>query len=290
MLFTTANIFRLTNSKNKKKTKNQKILNRDDSTPSVECVEVIDVIDHNHIVIRFMESDRCHPLYKFKIANISAFSVQYNEEIKFFLKYSVKGRKTNVEIYRKVHDELFGTLPLLNEFIGPKYQKKPGFVHILLVSQITNIGFVHTLNVDFDLSRHNINSIDLEFTGNIHERMRESLKVSLHVAMNFLLKNKLKPIEKSLHINLPDFSISKSGPSASLAAALAMVSVAINRAIPDDWTMTGELDIRGNVRSIGGLGPKLRTVRDRPDRTHRPNRPGRTIAIFFLLLNVIVLK
>ena len=61
-----------------------------------------------------------------------------------------------------------------------------------------------------------------------------------------------------LHVRwYPSAAIPKDGPSAGGAISLAIYSFLSKRAIRTDIAMTGEIDLRGNIKAIGGLYAKL---------------------------------
>ena len=63
--------------------------------------------------------------------------------------------------------------------------------------------------------------------------------------------------DNGLHIHVPSASTPKDGPSAGGAISLAIYSFLSKRPIKTDIAMTGEIDLRGNIKAIGGLYAKL---------------------------------
>jgi ATP-dependent Lon protease len=59
------------------------------------------------------------------------------------------------------------------------------------------------------------------------------------------------------HIHCPDCATPKDGPSAGIAITTAIYSVLTSRPIRNDIAMTGEVDLIGNVKAIGGLDAKI---------------------------------
>src|SRR5215204_3008690 len=97
-------------------------------------------------------------------------------------------------------------------------------------------------------------------TGKLGEVMQESVQAALSVVRarsrrlgiqdDFYQKN-------DIHIHLPEGATPKDGPSAGIGLCLAMVSTLTNIPVRADVAMTGEITLRGEVLTIGGLKEKL---------------------------------
>ncbi|MCK8602492.1 S16 family serine protease [Desulfoferrobacter suflitae] len=98
-------------------------------------------------------------------------------------------------------------------------------------------------------------------TGNIEKIMDESRKVAttgifhraraLHIDLQS---------EEPVHLHFMGGSTRKDGPSAGGAIALALASLLSGRKIRRDVAMTGEIDTRGRITSVGGLALKIETA------------------------------
>jgi ATP-dependent Lon protease len=100
----------------------------------------------------------------------------------------------------------------------------------------------------------------LTLTGQLGDVMKESAQAALsylrsHAASLGLPKNFTHG--KEIHVHLPEGSIPKDGPSAGVTMAMAIYSAVSGRPARGDVAMTGEITLRGEVLSIGGLNEKL---------------------------------
>ena len=104
--------------------------------------------------------------------------------------------------------------------------------------------------------------LSLQTTGSLEKVILESMNVAKTVAWNLLDRIKQNSLINSmtntgLHIHCPDGSTSKDGPSAGAAITCAIYSLFTNKPIKNDISMTGEIDLDGNITAIGGLDAKL---------------------------------
>ena len=109
------------------------------------------------------------------------------------------------------------------------------------------------------------NKFSLELTGQQGDVMKESMKVARTVAWNIIpvdIKKKLyKRCETEgnfgFHIHCPEGGTPKDGPSAGGAITLALISLLTKIPIKNTIGITGEIDLNGSIRAIGGLESKV---------------------------------
>ena len=59
-----------------------------------------------------------------------------------------------------------------------------------------------------------------------------------------------------MHVHVPAGAVPKDGPSAGVALATTLISLATRRAVRADVAMTGEVTLRGRVLPVGGVREK----------------------------------
>ncbi|CAN3485419.1 lon protease homolog, mitochondrial [Diutina catenulata] len=128
-------------------------------------------------------------------------------------------------------------------------------------------------SVGFDKRVGNPNSknsgCSLAMTGRLGEVLSESAKIGLTVIKSLIYKGLLSEsasdnaalIEKfnniDINMHVPSGSVPKDGPSAGITMALSFLSLLMDKPVPADIAMTGEITLRGLVLPIGGVKEKL---------------------------------
>lgn len=99
----------------------------------------------------------------------------------------------------------------------------------------------------------------LELTGHLGDVMKESARIALTVARNFI-----KEIDTSnnflesthMHLHVPEGATPKDGPSAGVTIVTALMSLATNKPVKTNVAMTGEVSLTGKVLPVGGIKEK----------------------------------
>ncbi len=99
----------------------------------------------------------------------------------------------------------------------------------------------------------------LRSTGKLGEVMKESV----HAALAHLRIHPERygiPAERlagDFHIHLPEAAMAKEGPSAGVAVFSALLSTLLDKPLPGNVAMTGEITLMGEVLAVGGVRAKL---------------------------------
>lgn len=95
-------------------------------------------------------------------------------------------------------------------------------------------------------------------TGSIKDVMKESLNIAIayirsnakKFGINFNFET------TTIQVHVPAGATPKDGPSAGIAFATAVISALLNKPVPKEIALTGEITLRGKVLPIGGLKEK----------------------------------
>ncbi|TDJ01367.1 MAG: endopeptidase La [Deltaproteobacteria bacterium] len=99
----------------------------------------------------------------------------------------------------------------------------------------------------------------LKITGSIGDVMRESAQTAVALVRSRARELGIDPalfLKSNLHIHVPAGATPKDGPSAGIAIVVALTSVLLDRPVPPNLAMTGEITLRGKVLAVGGIKEK----------------------------------
>ena len=100
----------------------------------------------------------------------------------------------------------------------------------------------------------------LKITGSLGDVMRESVQAAFSVVRSRAEALRIDSEVFSrydFHVHVPAGSTPKDGPSAGVAIVTALVGLLLDRSVPPDLAMTGEITLRGRVLPVGGIKEKV---------------------------------
>lgn len=180
-------------------------------------------------------------------------------------------RKTAYKIINKEAERVVIDETNLQDFVG-----KPLFTHDRMYTE-TPPGVVMGLawtamggsTLFIETAKYkpiNINSKEtkesegvMQLTGHLGEVMKESAKIAYSFAKTFLLEkepNNAFLQNASIHLHVPEGATPKDGPSAGCTMVSALLSLALNKPVRQNFAMTGELSLTGKVLPVGGIKEK----------------------------------
>ncbi|KAG5420402.1 PIM1 [Candida metapsilosis] len=155
----------------------------------------------------------------------------------------------------------------LKDFIGPEiYTKdriyeelKPGVATGLAYNTSGDGDALYIESILTDSIASDVGTGGLHVTGSLKDVMKESASIAYSFAKQFMVnkypENKFFEAA-NIHVHCPGGAIPKDGPSAGIAFTSSLISLALNKALPNDTAMTGEITLTGRVLAIGGLREK----------------------------------
>lgn len=100
----------------------------------------------------------------------------------------------------------------------------------------------------------------LKLTGQLGEVMKESSVIAHTYSQSFLkqIQEKTNFFKKNaIHLHVPAGATPKDGPSAGIAMAASLLSLALEHSVDANLAMTGELTLKGYVLPVGGIQEKV---------------------------------
>ncbi|WP_135568025.1 endopeptidase La, partial [Solemya elarraichensis gill symbiont] len=173
-------------------------------------------------------------------------------------------RKAAVKILGKAKTPITVGKENIKEWLGSKLftdeRKLPG-VGVVTGLAWTSMGGA-TLSIEA-VHTHSFNR-GLKLTGQLGDVMQESAEI----AYGYIVSHAHEyPIEEDffssafIHLHVPAGATPKDGPSAGIAMATALLSLALGKKPVRDIAMTGELTLTGQVFPVGGIREKVIAAR-----------------------------
>lgn len=177
-------------------------------------------------------------------------------------------RKVTFKIVRKEVESAEVTADNLNELLG-----KPIFTHdrmyestppgVVMGLAWTAMGgsalYIETAKRKLIEAKDKVGDGSLELTGHLGDVMKESARIALTVARNFIKQQDQRNdfLESShIHLHVPEGATPKDGPSAGVTIVTALLSLAKGTPIRQNVAMTGEVSLMGKVLPVGGIKEK----------------------------------
>lgn len=97
----------------------------------------------------------------------------------------------------------------------------------------------------------------IKVMGNVTDMVKDTT----NIAYNFLMANSkkfgIKEDNKSIVINSLNYNIKKDGTSGGIAITTAILSLLLDKKIPNDVCFSGEISLHGDIYQVGGIKEKL---------------------------------
>jgi ATP-dependent Lon protease len=160
-----------------------------------------------------------------------------------------EGDESKAVINTKCLDRLLGPPPFRSDYAAEA--PEVGLVNGLAWTEAGG----EVLSLEANLSRGR----GLLLTGQLGDVMKESGQTALSYVRSILAEIGVDEREfarQQVHVHVPAGATPKDGPSAGVAIATAMTSLATGVPVRSDIAMTGEVTLRGRVLPVGGVREK----------------------------------
>lgn len=129
----------------------------------------------------------------------------------------------------------------------------------------SNSGFGGIITIQIGRNFHFNDTFSFTYTGSQSDDMKESVQCAYNSAINYIMTtdeyneySKLKThitdnFSSGFHVHISDICTPKGGGSGGCAFALAFISIILNKPINNKIAVTGELDIKDNVKKVGNI-------------------------------------
>src|SRR3989338_8844383 len=161
------------------------------------------------------------------------------------------------------------TIELIDDILKSRKKPRPdriaphpcvGLVNGLFATKI-GIGGMLPIQVTRNLS----DKFQIKITGSAGASMKESIACAETMALGVLSSQKRQEFRQEwerdghwgLHVHFPATATPKDGPSAGTAITVAVISRLLDCPVKNYIALTGEIDLYGHVRQIGGVPSKI---------------------------------
>ena len=173
-------------------------------------------------------------------------------------------RKAVMKLLKKAKAPIRVTVGNLADYLGKPLFNAEARIHG--VGVVTGLAWTALggATLDIEASGAHDFSRGLRLTGQLGEIMKESAEIAYsHVLGNAekLGVNKSFFEKAMIHLHVPAGATPKDGPSAGIAMASALVSLATNRRVKKSLAMSGEISLTGRVLPVGGIKEKVIAAR-----------------------------
>lgn len=164
--------------------------------------------------------------------------------------------------------EITVSVDTLKDYVGPEVYTRDRIYDNPPPGVATGLSYSSSGNGDAlyieSILTHSISSgsgsAGMHVTGSLKDVMKESASIAYSFAKLFMSRqySANRFFEAAdIHVHCPDGAIPKDGPSAGISFTSSLISLAINRPLPPEVAMTGEITVTGRVLPVGGLREKL---------------------------------
>lgn len=151
-------------------------------------------------------------------------------------------------------------IELINSILGPvKYDKesvRKNHVGSVSTMGVTPYGGV-IISIESILTPGNGS---LNVTGNVENSIKESIEIALKYVLSkckdFGIDQK-KLLNNDININALNYAIKKDGTSGGLAFTTSIISLLLNKEVPNSICFTGEITLHGDIIKVGGIKEKV---------------------------------
>lgn len=155
----------------------------------------------------------------------------------------------------------------LKDYVGPEIYTRDRVYDIPPPGVATGLSYSSSGNGDAlyieSILTHAIGSgsghAGIHVTGSLKDVMKESASIAYSFAKLYMVKqfpdNRFFEAA-DVHVHCPDGAIPKDGPSAGISFTSSLISLALNKSLPPNIAMTGEITVTGRVLAVGGLREK----------------------------------